>query len=55
MGSGRDRDLYIVESVVQSAYWPTNGVQKTLYSTWLKQAEQADYQVVWAPLSKEAR
>jgi hypothetical protein len=55
MGSGQERDLYIVESDVESAYWPTNGVQKTLYSTWLKQAEEADYQVVWAPLGEDAR
>ena len=50
-----DGELYITESTVTDSYWPTNGIQKTPYRQWLKQAEAAAYNVVWAPLSKESR
>ena len=49
------RTLYITESTVTDSYWPTNGIQKTEYNTWLKQAEEASYNVVWAPLNKQYR
>jgi len=45
-----DNQLYVAESTVKSAYWPTDGVQITPWSTWLKQAEAADYNVVHLPL-----
>ena len=50
-----DEELYIVESTVTDSYWPTNGIQKTPYKLWCKQAEEAGYNVVWAPLNKAYR
>eukprot|EP01097_Dermamoeba_algensis_P000740 TRINITY_DN1261_c0_g1_i5.p1 TRINITY_DN1261_c0_g1~~TRINITY_DN1261_c0_g1_i5.p1 ORF type:complete len:568 (-),score=130.75 TRINITY_DN1261_c0_g1_i5:76-1779(-) len=50
-----DGELYICESTTVSKYWPTNGVQKTPYQQWMKQAKAADYNVVYLPLSAEAR
>jgi len=40
---------------VNSSYWPTNGIQKTPFSTWLQQANEADYNVVHLPLSAESQ
>ena len=40
---------------MQDSYWPTNGIQKTPYKTWLKQAEEAGYNVVHVPLSAKSR
>lgn len=49
-----DGELYIVES--QDAwYWPTAGIQRTPYATWIKQAEEASFNVIWLPLSAEAK
>jgi len=42
--------LYVAESTVNSAYWPTNGIQITPWATWLKQARDANYNVVHLPL-----
>lgn len=50
-----DGVLYVHESQVNSSYWPANGVQRTPFSTWIKQAETAGYQIIWAPLSAAAR
>ena len=50
-----DGELYVCESTTDSAYWPTDHIQKTPYRTWLKQVQDADFQVVWAPLNAEAR
>jgi len=50
-----DSELYICESTTNGTYWPTNGVQKTPYRTWLAQAKAAGYNVVHAPMSAEAR
>lgn len=50
-----DGELYICESTVTDSYWPTNGIQKTPYKTWLKQAEEAGYNVVHVPLNLESR
>jgi hypothetical protein len=50
-----DGELYICESTIQDSYWPTDFVQKTPYATWIKQAQDADMQVLWVPLSEEAR
>jgi len=45
-----DGELYIVES--QDAwYWPTSGLQRTPWKTWLKQAREASFNVIWLPLS----
>ena len=45
--------LYIVES--QDAwYWPTAGIQRTPIKTWLKQADEASFNVAWFPLSDDA-
>jgi len=48
-----DDELYVCESTVNSVYWPTNGVQKTPYETWIKQAQEASYLTVHVPLSPE--
>lgn len=50
-----DGELYICESTVDDSYWPTNGIQKTPYETWLKQAAEASYNVVHAPLKASYR
>jgi hypothetical protein len=49
-----DGELNVCESTIDDAYWPTDGVQCTQYDTWLKQCQEADFQVVWAPLTPEA-
>ena len=48
-----DEELYIVESQ-DSWYWPTAGLQRTKYDTWMKQAQAADFHVTWMPLSADA-
>eukprot|EP01060_Flectonema_neradi_P016867 TRINITY_DN234_c1_g1_i5.p1 TRINITY_DN234_c1_g1~~TRINITY_DN234_c1_g1_i5.p1 ORF type:complete len:659 (+),score=196.41 TRINITY_DN234_c1_g1_i5:46-2022(+) len=48
-------ELFVCESTTNSSYWPTNGVQKTPYTTWIKQAEAAGYNAVWAPLDPAQR
>ena len=50
-----DGELFIVESDIQSAFWPMDNIQRTPYEQWLKQAHAADYQVAWAPLSLKYR
>ena len=46
--------LYVVES--QDAwYWPTHGLQRTLWADWIKQAKNADFHVTHHRLSAEAR
>jgi hypothetical protein len=47
--------LYVCESTTNSPYWPTNGIQKTPFDTWLQQAHEADYNVVHLPLSPESQ
>lgn len=46
-----DGELYVLESTVDSKYWPTNGIQKTKFATWMDQAQAADYNVVHLPLN----
>mmetsp|Transcript_17737 Transcript_17737/g.26571 ORF Transcript_17737/g.26571 Transcript_17737/m.26571 type:complete len:583 (+) Transcript_17737:136-1884(+) len=48
-------DMEICESTTNSVYWPTNGIQCTKIQTWIEQARKASYQVVWLPLSADAR
>jgi len=48
-----DNELYVLESTISSNYWPTNGVQKTLFDVWIKQAALANYNVVHLPLNPE--
>lgn len=49
-----DGELYVVES--QDAwYWPTHGLQRTLWADWIKQAEDADFHVSWLPLRPDVR
>ena len=50
-----DGELYIVESTVTDSYWPTDGIQKTPYYTWLKQAAEASFNVVHCPLKESYR
>lgn len=50
-----DNQLYVCESTVDSSYWPTNGIQKTPWKQWLKQAKAASYNVVHLPLAPEIR
>ena len=48
-----DGELYIVES--QDAwYWPTAGIQRTPYKTWIKQAKEASFNVVHLPINTQA-
>lgn len=44
-------ELFVVESTVDTSYWPLNGVQRTPYRQWIQQAIEADFQVVLAPVS----
>jgi len=49
-----DGELYVVES--QDAwYWPTHGLQRTLWADWIKQAEDASFHVVHCRLNADAR
>ena len=48
-------ELFIVEVTNKNAYWPTNGVQAHPYKLWMQMAKEADYNVVWAPLTDAAR
>lgn len=50
-----DGELYIAESTVNGSYWPTNGIQRTKYRTWIEQARAAGYSVVHAPLADKYR
>jgi hypothetical protein len=50
-----DGELYICESTATTSYWYTNGIQKTPYLTWMQQAQEANMNVVWAPLSPRLR
>lgn len=48
-----DDGLFIVES--QDAwYWPTAGIQRTPYATWIKQAKEASFNVIHLPMSLAA-
>jgi len=50
-----DGSLHVCESTTKDAYWPTNGIQCTPYATWIKQAINCDYNVVWVPLSQQSK
>ena len=50
-----DNELYVVESTIDGAYWPTDYIQKTPYRTWIKQAQEASYIVNYAKLTDAAR
>jgi hypothetical protein len=43
--------LYIAESTSKDSYWPVNGIQRTPFQDWLKNARAAGYNVVHAPLA----
>mmetsp|Transcript_41785 Transcript_41785/g.105361 ORF Transcript_41785/g.105361 Transcript_41785/m.105361 type:complete len:499 (+) Transcript_41785:84-1580(+) len=47
--------LYVMESTNRTNYWPTSGVQKTPWKTWIRQAQEADFNVVHIPLTGQAR
>jgi len=47
--------LYVCESTTDSAYWPTDYIQKTPFTTWIQQTTAAGFQVIWAPLNEQAR
>jgi hypothetical protein len=49
-----DGELYIIES--QDAwYWPIQRIQRNKFSEWIKMAADCDFNVVYMPLSDEAR
>ncbi len=50
-----DGTLHVCESTTKDNYWPTNGIQCTPYQQWITQAINADYNVVWLPLSQQSR
>jgi hypothetical protein len=54
MAMWRDGELYMCESNGASPYWPINGIQCNKYDTWIQYALAANYNVVWAPLSRKA-
>uniref|UniRef100_A0A6B2L2L9 Uncharacterized protein n=1 Tax=Arcella intermedia TaxID=1963864 RepID=A0A6B2L2L9_9EUKA len=45
-----NNQLFVAESTVNSAYWPTNGIQLTPWDTWMDQAQNASYNVLHIPL-----
>eukprot|EP01061_Rhynchopus_euleeides_P020964 TRINITY_DN340_c0_g1_i1.p1 TRINITY_DN340_c0_g1~~TRINITY_DN340_c0_g1_i1.p1 ORF type:complete len:659 (+),score=214.45 TRINITY_DN340_c0_g1_i1:77-1978(+) len=47
--------LHVCESTAVGSYWPTNGIQCNPWDTWIKQATQAGFNLVWAPLDPEQR
>eukprot|EP00494_Astrolonche_serrata_P030082 UN30349 len=55
MAMWEDNQLYVMESQVKSAYWPTDNIQKTPYRTWLQQAYDAGYNLVHIPLKDSVR
>eukprot|EP00929_Paragymnodinium_shiwhaense_P028623 TRINITY_DN16561_c0_g1_i1.p1 TRINITY_DN16561_c0_g1~~TRINITY_DN16561_c0_g1_i1.p1 ORF type:complete len:691 (-),score=165.32 TRINITY_DN16561_c0_g1_i1:431-2404(-) len=50
-----DKQLYVAESTTNGTYWPVNGIQRTPYRQWLKQARAANYNVVHVPLAQKYR
>eukprot|EP01061_Rhynchopus_euleeides_P016104 TRINITY_DN272_c0_g1_i1.p1 TRINITY_DN272_c0_g1~~TRINITY_DN272_c0_g1_i1.p1 ORF type:complete len:649 (+),score=296.80 TRINITY_DN272_c0_g1_i1:83-1948(+) len=48
-------ELHVCESTSVTSYWPVNGVQCTPYAQWLKMAQAAGFNLVWAPLAPENR
>lgn len=50
-----DGALFVCESTISSAYWPTDHIQRTPYRTWIQQVTAADFQVVWVRLDEAAR
>jgi len=54
-GDAEEEALYIVESQVKSSYWPQNNVQRTPFRQWMQWADAAGYNVLYVPLSDEAR
>lgn len=47
--------LYVCESTTLDAYWPTNGIQCTVYPTWIKQYTEAQMSILHAPLAPQYR
>mmetsp|Transcript_60153 Transcript_60153/g.141596 ORF Transcript_60153/g.141596 Transcript_60153/m.141596 type:complete len:550 (+) Transcript_60153:53-1702(+) len=45
----------VLESQVESNYWPQDRVQRTPFKQWVTWAKEADYNVVWIPLRAEIR
>ena len=45
-------DLFICESNAKSPYWPVNGIQCNSFDDWMEYGRRNDYNVVWAPLSR---
>lgn len=50
-----DGVLHICESQAKGSYWDVNGIQCTVFKTWIEKARKADFNLVWAPLSQESR
>jgi len=50
-----DGSLYVVESQTKSAYWPKPFIQRNPYREWMELAHNASYNVLYLPLSPEAR
>jgi len=50
-----DGVLHVCESTTVDAYWPTNGVQCTEWNTWIQQCQDADMNIVHAPLAASYR
>jgi len=48
-----DGVLNVCESTVSDDYWPTNGIQCTVWPKWIDQARNASFNLVHVPLSPE--
>jgi len=45
--------LYIAESTSKDSYWPVNGMQRTPFQQWMKNARAGGFNVVHAPLDSK--
>ena len=49
----KDEELFLCESNAKSPYWPVNGIQCNPFDDWMEYGRRNDYNVVWAPLSRQ--
>ena len=54
MALWKDNELYVLESQ-NALYWPANDIQRRNWDSWVKWADNADYNVVVIPLNDEQR
>ena len=54
MALWKDGELYVLESQ-NALYWPSNNIQRRDWDSWVKWADNADYNVNFIPLNDEHR